>query len=174
MAWGGACAFGDAPGGTDRGVRSGPDPWRITYSNPFSYCAMFRRDALEDAGGWSMPGSYQDWDLWMALAERGYAGMRVPVLVLNHRVHGGRMWRAGMSRHDEIYANLRARHPRLFAERRANWRRSPEPLSVKLAYPLIDMLPGLSFRGRRRLQEGVSNPVLAGRTAARRLRRLLP
>ena len=34
---------------------------------------LFRRDALLAVGGWSLPGAFQDWDLWMALAEAGYA-----------------------------------------------------------------------------------------------------
>ena len=40
---------------------------------------MVRREALLDAGGWELKGGYEDWDLWMALAERGVRGVHVPV-----------------------------------------------------------------------------------------------
>jgi len=53
------------------------DRWQITYQNDLPASALVRRSALLAAGGWELRGGYEDWDLWMALAERGERGARV-------------------------------------------------------------------------------------------------
>jgi hypothetical protein len=60
-------------------------------------------------------------------------------------------------RHGELYAELRARHPRLFASRARNWLRSSAPLRVRLLFPLIAALP-LSDFDRSRLYQLVDRP----------------
>ena len=60
-------------------VRSTPatlDPFRLVYRNEYPVTAMFRRSALEPVGGWtdiSQAAGYEDWDLWMTLADLGSA-----------------------------------------------------------------------------------------------------
>ena len=70
----------------------------------------------------------------------------------------GRMWRRAMSQHDRLGALLRERHPRLFAERGRNWRRSPARPHEKLLFPLIDALP-MTLANRQRLWSLVHDPL---------------
>jgi glycosyltransferase involved in cell wall biosynthesis len=168
-AWGAVEVFGDVRN-YNRAVGR-LDPWRITYYNGLPYSSLFRRTALEAVGGWQLnAGGYEDWDVWMSFAERGYSGIHVPTPTLRYRVHGARMFNEARERHDLIYAELRRRHPTLFESRRENWRRSREPWREKLLVPAIDRLGFLSFVSKRRLYLSVSNPPVALRLALRRLR----
>ena len=139
VVWGDVQNFGD-----DRTLRKlgrSLDPWLITFVNELPADAMMRREALLDAGGWQLDGGYEDWDLWLALAERGRRGVHVPVLTGYYRVRSTRMLAATTSRHGERLALLRERHPSLFAERSKNRGRSQAPLRCKLLFPLVDALP---------------------------------
>ena len=130
------------------------DAWQISYQNDIPASVLVRRSALLDAGGWELRGGYEDWDLLMGLAERGRPGLRLPIVVYEYRQHGARMLTESANRHGEIYAVLCGRHPSLFAGRRAAWRRSDAPLSLKLALPIIFALPvGLN---RHRLLAGAA------------------
>lgn len=170
-AWGTVRLFGDVER-DDRGRAGALDPWRITYFNNIPYAGLFRRDALLRVGGWSLPGPFQDWDLWMALAEAGYRGAGVEEPVLRYRLHGGRQFSRGAARHAELYASLKGRHPRLFGARRSNWRRSGEPLRVRVGLPLASAVPGLPQRYRHRLFTLADSPgealALVRRRVARR------
>jgi glycosyltransferase involved in cell wall biosynthesis len=97
--------FGDE----ERGRASALDPWRITYLNNIPYPGLIRREALLRVGGWSLPGPFQDWDLWMALAEAGYRGAGIDEPVLRYRLHGGRQFARGAARHAELYSSLQSR-----------------------------------------------------------------
>jgi glycosyltransferase involved in cell wall biosynthesis len=158
VAWGDVQNFADDR--TYRRLGRTLDPWLITYVNELPADAMVRREALLDAGGWQLRGGYEDWDLWMALAERGARGIHVPVLTGYYRVRGTRMLAGAAQRHGAILSVLRERHPRLFAERSANRRRSPAPLRCKLLLPLIDRLP-LGDYTKHRLFRLVNRPSAA-------------
>ncbi len=169
--WGDGRTFGDV----EITQKSSPslDPWLITYINPLSYAALFRREALNAVGGWGQRGEYEDWDLWMKLAEAGCQGMRVPVLCLLYRVHGQRLWASAAQQHETIYARFAERHAALFAARRRNWRRSTAPLSVRLSLPLVASAPFLSGAARRRLSYSVRKPGPALSLAIGSVRRRL-
>jgi len=117
------------------------DPWLLTYLNDVPVASLLRRTALERAGGWSMGSGYEDWDLWLALAERGYSGVHVPQPTLRYRRRSGRMLDDCTPEHGALYARLRSRHPALFAARGANRRRSSAPLRTKLTFPVVEALP---------------------------------
>jgi glycosyltransferase involved in cell wall biosynthesis len=128
------------------------DPWLITYASELPVSAMIRRDVLLQGGGWrdgaggrqpwTQP--YEDWNLWMSLAERGVRGRRVDVVVYRHRLHGTRMAATAISRYPELYAALHRRHDTLFLRRPETKRASPLPAPVKLALPVIFSMPYLS------------------------------
>jgi glycosyltransferase involved in cell wall biosynthesis len=174
-AWGSARHFG----GLDFVQRSLPslDPWQLSYQNHLPLSALYRRDAVLAAGGWQLDGGYEDWDLWMSLAEAGFEGVGVPSLTGEYRVQPGRRLSDSSSRHAERCARLRERHPSLYAQRRGNRRRSPAPRVLKTALPLIEVLP-LSAN-RKRLLAGAACylaygsgwPTLAARMRAHRIRR---
>lgn len=117
------------------------DRWQITYQNDLPASALVRRSALLAAGGWELRGGYEDWDLWMALAERGERGARVPLVAYEYRQHGPRMLGESASRHGDTYRVLQTRHAQLFADRRRAWRQSQAPLLLRMTLPVIFSLP---------------------------------
>jgi glycosyltransferase involved in cell wall biosynthesis len=133
------------------------DPWRITYVNDIPGTSMVRREALLAAGGWSMGSGYEDWDLWMALAENGGTGVYVPHALLRYRRRGGRMLGGMPARHAQTYRLLESRHPALFARRRSTWRASRAHWRAKLLLPVVHRLPVSAF-DRQRLTLFVNDP----------------
>jgi glycosyltransferase involved in cell wall biosynthesis len=174
-AWGSARHFD----GIDFVQRSLPslDPWHVTYQNHLPLSALYRRDVVLALGGWQLDGGYEDWDLWMTLAEAGHRGIGVPALTGEYRVQPGRRLSSSSRRHGERCVRLRERHPRLFAERRRNRRASPAPRLLKAALPVIEWLP-LGPTPKRLLSGaacylayGAGLSTLATRAAAHRVRR---
>jgi glycosyltransferase involved in cell wall biosynthesis len=154
-AWGWFERFGDES--TLQRTAPRLDPWQVTHQNDMPATALVRRTALDDVGGWRAVSGYEDWDLWMSLAEEGWEGVGLPLLVYRYRRKGVRLAHRGSARHDEIVAELAALHPRLWAERRRNWRRSRAPLAVRLALPALAVLP--LRPDHRRLLGGAVNEV---------------
>lgn len=128
------------------------DPWQVSHQNDLPATALFRREALEATGGWRDVAGFEDWDLWMSLAEQGFQGVGLPRVVYRYRRAGGRRLEQDTRREESVMADLLARHPALLASRRTNWRRSRAPLALRLALPVIGRLP-LTL-GRRRLLGG--------------------
>lgn len=159
---GAAAAWGDEEtfGSVEVVARQGKnlDPWLVTYVNEVPISSLMRRTALEESGGWAVRSGYEDWDLWMALAERGYRGIHVPRVVSRYRMHAPRRWAENKARHAEIYAELRARHAPLFGARAANWRRSRAPLHARLLLPAIARLPVGAYE-RHRLMQFALHPL---------------
>jgi glycosyltransferase involved in cell wall biosynthesis len=144
------------------------DPWRITYLNEIPD-ALVRRDVLAEIGGWSTTPGYEDWDLWLGIAGRGYRGVYLPRVVCRYRRHGARrLTGRSVRRHDDIMAAFRRRHAALFAERRQNWRRSTAPWRLKLSLPLIEALPGVQAHTKQRAFHVAARPLelLAKRSRA--------
>jgi glycosyltransferase involved in cell wall biosynthesis len=157
VAWGDLAIFGRTEG-VHRLARF-LDPWLITYLNGLTADALVRREALLEVGGWSYRGGYEDWDLWMTLAERGYEGVFVPGVMHAYRVHDSRMLSNARENHDRLYSELRARHRALFERRHANWKRSTAGLRLRVLLPLIRSVPGLSDYTRFRVGHVVRDPV---------------
>lgn len=172
VAWGTALPFGGGLPGDRRTclkVRA-LDPWRITYLNEIPGAALVRRSALQEAGGWRDGTGYEDWDLWMALAERGHGGRGLDVPVQRYRLGDARRWSTAHRAHGSVYDELRRSHSDLFARRRVTWRQSPAPWTAKLALPLLEALP-LSRRDRWRAAHLLLHPRQVYRdSVARRLR----
>jgi glycosyltransferase involved in cell wall biosynthesis len=98
---------------------SGGDPTaaRLRWDCRLVSASLFRREAWRAAGGFAeraaMP-SYEDWDFWLRLVERGWGAVRVPEpLVLVRRVRGGMLH--GTQRDDLVLrARLVSAHPALY------------------------------------------------------------
>lgn len=140
-----AAAWGDIQtfGLTDYRVPSAPalDPWFVTYANLLPVSSLYRREALMAVGGWQLPDVYQDWDTWMALAERHFTGVYVPRVVYHYRRHQGSLMTTSLERYSDMYNELRRRHEQLFVERRINRSVSPAPTSLKVLLPIVAWLP---------------------------------
>lgn len=124
------------------------DPFRVAYVNEYPVTALYRRDALLAVGGWrERPGSwYEDWDLWMSLAEAGNSIVHAGpgVTTYRRRNHGTRMLADVKRRHREVYGAMRELHPQLFTELPSHRRRSTLSTMRKLVYPVL-------YGDRRRL-----------------------
>ena len=129
------------------------DPYRIAFRNELTATALYRRNMLEAVNAWEpvaegAVGSedfFEDWPLWMSLAERGAIGIHVgrDILVYRRRLHTDRLTSAGDARRREQYRKLKERHFPLFARLGEHRRRSGLPVAMKLLYPII-------FADRRR------------------------
>lgn len=135
----------DEPGGhlLLRGVPARLDPYRVAFTNEYPASAMFRRAVVEGLGGWRRAceaiDARSDWGLWMSLAEHDAVALHMGPRLVTYmrRIHPGRLAMTGRRHHAEIYAGLRARHPRLFAEVGEHRRRADMRLPRKLLYPVL-------------------------------------
>lgn len=156
VAWGDVQTFGL----TTFRIPAAPslDPWLLTYTNciPGAGC-LLRRSAVEEVGGWQLRDGWEDWDLWLALLEKGWSGLYVPEVAFRYRrsVEGRHIGSVGES--GAYYEELRRRHPAVFASRAANRRASKAPGVVKLAVSLIEAIPGLPRGVRVQLCELVTH-----------------
>jgi glycosyltransferase involved in cell wall biosynthesis len=145
FAWGDCHTFGER----SRLYLTSPnlDAWVITYCNVMAGSALFRRETLLSTGGWRYRDSYEDWDMWMTMAERGFHGVHLPIITIHYRIHGDRMHARALARHEDIVDDLRTRHPLLFNSRSTTRRRSRATWPMRSLYPLIERAP-LSTRTR--------------------------
>jgi glycosyltransferase involved in cell wall biosynthesis len=167
-AWGWYQRFGDES--TLQPTAPALDPWHVSHQNELPASALLRRSALAETPGWRLHGDFEDWDLWMSLAERGWRGVGIPQVVYHYRREGTRGAHRAAARHAEIVAELRELHPHLFAARRRNWRSSSAPLALRLALPLIERLP--IGHHRRRLLAGAASHLAHRRGVALLVRRV--
>lgn len=130
--------------GNDAIVRAVPevlDPFRIAFTNEYAITSLFRRSAVEQVGGWRDPlpehRGYEDWNLWMDLAERGARVVHSREVLYRRRLHAPGLDLRARQRHAEIYYALRRLHGPLFAELAAHRRRSPLSRPRKLLYPML-------------------------------------
>jgi len=94
------------------------DPLLLMITNLHPPTALIRRDRFEAVGGYtaSMTIGYEDWDLWIKFAARGWRGVRVRRPVYVWRRHSTEtMISRAMRRHDAIYADIVARHREFYA-----------------------------------------------------------
>ena len=125
------------------------DPYRIAYTNEYPISALFRRSLLDRIGGFCPAGytgdSYEDWNVWMSLAEHGEKGLHAGpgVATYRRRLHGERKLQRARREHVELYRQLRGAHPRLFSSLGVHRRESDLPAIRKLLYPAV-------YGGRRR------------------------
>jgi hypothetical protein len=65
------------------------DPRRLRYGNYVDAMALIRREALEAVGGYSEApalGGWEDYALWLAMAEQGMSAVRIPDFIGRYRV----------------------------------------------------------------------------------------
>lgn len=143
---GAAVCFGDYVefGDSERpvAVPARLDPYRIAFRNEYPVSSLFRRTALLAAGGWSDVGGavgYEDWNLWMTLAEQGARGVHLGAgrPTYRRRLHGTRMLTDAGRRHRQLYGTLRATHPALFGELGRHRAASDLPLLKRALYPVL-------------------------------------
>jgi glycosyltransferase involved in cell wall biosynthesis len=152
VAWGDVQTFGL----TTFRIPTAPalDPWLVTYVNcvPGAGC-LFRRTALDEVGGWQLRDGFEDWDVWMSFAERGYSGVYVPRVTFRYRRDERGRQVESVGHTGAHYDALRRRHEALFAKRSENRRRSEAPLALKVTVALVEALPRVPRLAKIQLDE---------------------
>jgi glycosyltransferase involved in cell wall biosynthesis len=152
VAWGDVQTFGL----TTFQIPTAPtfDPWLLTYVNciPGAGC-LLRRSAVVEAGGLQLRDGYEDWDLWMALAERGWDGVYVRRIAFRYRRDERGRQAASVAGATDHYETLRLRHPALFASRAANRTKTRAPRALKTSVSVVEALPGVPRLARIQLCE---------------------
>jgi glycosyltransferase involved in cell wall biosynthesis len=126
-----------------RAVPETVDPYRVMYTNEYPPTALLRRSFLETCGGWRTTrigdGFYEDWDLWMTIAERDLPTQHMGrgFETYRQRVHGPRLLEAVKRNHVPIYKLMRSSHPGLFDNVRTHRKRSDLSRSRRLLYPVV-------------------------------------
>jgi glycosyltransferase involved in cell wall biosynthesis len=150
-----AVCYGDyAEFGDHSLVRAVPDrldPFRVAFRNEYPVSCLFRREWLERVGGWVAGDyrgrSYEDWNLWMALAVANapavYTGPGT--VTYRRRMHGESKLAVGRRNHRALYRQLREAHPPLFEQTARHRAQSSLGRMERLLYPIV-------FGGRRRFE----------------------
>ena len=158
FAYGHSHHFGDV----DFVRRAAPwNPWILLYSNLWEVSCLFRRAAVIATGGFPSGSGYEDWDLFMALAERDSAGLLVDRHVFDYRIQRRGRRNSSVMAHFRIhYSTLLDRHRDLFARERELRLLYPLPrwarllyqlqLAVALRLPPLLVRPLLDVKGRVR------------------------
>lgn len=122
-------AYSDAQffGVDTRRYRSGPfDCTRLTLNNTIMAHSLIRRDAFLAVGGYcgrdTLDG-FEDWDLWLGMAERGWHGQYLAEPLVRYRRRNASM--LATARHNDLAlrATIILRHQRLYHADFARWAR---------------------------------------------------
>jgi glycosyltransferase involved in cell wall biosynthesis len=123
-----------------RAIPSRLDPYRVALTNEYPITALYRRTAVAAAGAWRPfyeRQGYEDWNLWMGLAERGARIVHVGGPGYRRRLHGQRLNQLARRRHRERYEAMRRAHPELFGRLREHRRASDLSRAKRALYPLV-------------------------------------
>jgi glycosyltransferase involved in cell wall biosynthesis len=94
---------------------------RLMIDNIVDNCAVFRRAIWEECGGYDteMPDrlGYEDWDLWLQAAKRGWGFVRIPEVMLDYRVRSDSMVRTCRipENHRRLVSYLAMKHRDFYA-----------------------------------------------------------
>jgi hypothetical protein len=102
------------------GEQSGPrevpdfDLRRLCLGNYIDACAVIRKQAWREAGGYDTGFRYfEDWDLWLSVAERGWEFRHLPEILFDYRVRVGSLLSHGNQPelYREVVHHLAGNHP---------------------------------------------------------------
>jgi len=98
------------------------DPLLLLITNLHPVTTLLRRSVFDEVGGFdeSMRSGYEDWEFWIRVMERGWRGVRVrePLFVWRRHSHTTMVMEA-VTRHDQLFAQITARHAETYALRAA-------------------------------------------------------
>jgi glycosyltransferase involved in cell wall biosynthesis len=117
----------------------GWDPRRFRAANYIDALALIRAQQLRELGGYTTDvrcHGWEDYDLWCAVAERGWRGHRVPQILARYRTSPNSMLLAFTSSSETVAKRaIIDRHPHLMAERGF--------------HPTADQIPGRTMKSAR-------------------------
>ena len=96
------------------------DPDRLCFRNFMPTTALLRRLAFDAVGGYStdMVHGYEDWDLWLGFAERGFQAARIQRVLYEYRVRTGTRSQGAELAHRALIEQMRRNHPGFFTPTR--------------------------------------------------------
>lgn len=95
------------------------DPAQLFVVNLASTASVYRREAWEAAGGYKSKIGYEDWDLWLSMAEKGYWGRRIPELLFRYRTAIISRFVEDRSNHDANVKMIQGHHPNYYKQVRS-------------------------------------------------------
>lgn len=113
---------------------------RLRTRNYIPCTTMFRREAWEAAGGYSTNvRGYEDWDLWLGIAEAGFTGRAAHGAVWYYRIHGAGLFEASRG-HDQLRkAQIAVNRPGVFSDGVLAWARdvlAGDPVALAVPHAL--------------------------------------
>lgn len=130
------------------------DPVLLLITNLHPITALIRADRFRESGGFdeTLVHGYEDWDLWLTFASRGWRGVRVREPLFVWRRHSpATMVIQASARHDRLYAGLVAKHWAMYqAHARAVVERSSALLRKADAHWLDENHDAIFIRDLRR------------------------
>ena len=104
--------------------------YRLLNENFMAHYIFLRREAWEQAGGYDEwhRWAYEDWHLFLQLAEKGWHGHYIPRVLFNYRTHHFGHHYTGLEHHDKNWAYMVERRPALLSPKgRLNAKRQWQP-----------------------------------------------
>lgn len=88
----------------------------LCQNNQLNYCALFRRIAWVDAGGYNpnMTHGFEDWDFWIGCGARGHFARRIPEPLFHYRVKEESMYTDALAHDRELRARIVLNHADLY------------------------------------------------------------
>lgn len=139
---------------------------RLIKENHIAVCSVFRREGWEKVGGYKPVYGYEDWELWISLAEAGYTGKCIPEPLFNYRRHpestldkanrdNSALTKQIVNLHPKLYS--RKNYPEKIAARKTKRTLMEDPflniniISTKSKPRILVALPGLTVGGVEKL-----------------------
>lgn len=91
---------------------------RLKYFNQLSYCALFRRTLWQAVAGYKCNvDGFDDWDFWIACAERKATAVHLPhPYVLHRRRRDSRLWTL-IEHYERLFSQIILNHPDIYSVR---------------------------------------------------------
>ncbi|HUO69166.1 MAG TPA: glycosyltransferase family A protein [Solirubrobacteraceae bacterium] len=124
--------------------------WRLERLKRFNYlpsATMFRRSAWEAAGGYNTNvRGYEDWDLWLGIAEAGFIGRAAPGALWYYRRHDGGVYLQSKGSDQRLKAQVIVNRSGVFGDGVLTWARGvlacePNALAVDARVGIVPELP---------------------------------
>jgi glycosyltransferase involved in cell wall biosynthesis len=96
---------------------SGFDMPKLLITNVVHAGSIFRKDVWEEVGGFKKVGaSYEDWEFWINIVEKGYKWDIVEEVLFFYRIRKNSLLASAKSSHIEIYKTNYGLHPQIYKQ----------------------------------------------------------
>lgn len=95
---------------------------KLAIVNVINYCALYRKKVWTEIGGYKAECGYEDWEFWIAAAEKGFMGYRVPEYLFYYRSKTSGRLVAELEKKDaEFKAQIVRKHLKLYDLSTQDW-----------------------------------------------------